>query len=332
MRVVYLGNQDIGVRCLQELVDSGHDVAAVFVPPPGYWERISGARREPVWYASVEEAARHAGLPVHSPRDISAPEMVALIRSLRPDVLFSISWDQMVCRDILAVPPAGCFNLHFGLLPENRGHAPVNWAVMRGYTRTGVTMHAMTDQPDAGDIVGQRTVEIRFEDTARDVYLRLLEAAPALFREVVAAIAERRLIRTPQAPALATYGPRRRPADGLIDWSRPAYDLYNFIRALTHPYPGAFTFLQERKLFIWTARLYEHAHKAGEPGRLVPTLGHDGVRVAAGVGSVLLCRVQLEGDDETEAGALLVSGRLAAGERLGATPSSFPILTGDVAL
>ena len=327
MRVVYLGNQDIGVRCLQELVGGGHEVAAVFVPPPGYWERLSGARREPVWYASVEEAARHAGLPVYGPQDIKAPEMAALIRSLRPDVLLSVSWDQMVPREILAIPPAGGFNMHFGLLPENRGHAPINWAIIRGYTRTGVTMHAMTDQPDAGDIVGQRAVEIRFEDTARDVYARLLDVAPALFREVVAAIAERRLVRTPQASELATYGPRRRPADGLIDWSRPAYDLYNFIRALTHPYPGAFTFLQERQLFIWTARLYEHAHKAGEPGQLVSALGHDGVRVAAGVGSVLLCRVQLEGEDETDATSLLARGRLALGERLGAAPFPSSLFT-----
>lgn len=301
MRIIYLGNQNLGVRCLRALVRKGEDVVAVVALSENYWTKVSKVDQENIWYESVANTAKEFGLPIYTPEDINDEEFVSMVESLSPDVIFSISWDQMLKNRLLGIPRLGCFNLHDSLLPENRGHAPINWAIINGYTKTGMTMHSMVEKADRGEIVGQREIDIGFSDSSWDVYLKALDVGEGLFNEVLCRLKAGTLTKRTQKHALGTYGARRRPPDGIIDWNRSAFDLYNWIRALTHPYPGAFTEFMGRRLFIWESLLYENCRILGRPGQMVEGVRTDGLRIATNPGSLLVTRMQLEGEEEMDA-------------------------------
>lgn len=320
MRIIYLGNHDIGIRCLAELINRNENIVAVFALPKGYWDKLTGVDHQGFGSETVDSFARSHDLTVYNPEDINSEEYVDIVRNLQPDVLLSVSWDQMVNETILSIPKIGCFNLHDSLLPENRGHAPINWAIIHGYTRTGITMHHMVQKADQGGILGQREVEISLDDTTYDVYLRILDAGVELFTEVFNSIKEGQIQSTPQKHHLGTYGKRRKPVDGLIDWNQSAFDIYNRIRALTHPYPGAFTYFRGIKMLTWQARLYENTSNLGNPGQVIEGLQRDGLRVAAGSGSIVLQRLQLCEEDEIHALTLAGKHAIHEGELLGMLP------------
>jgi methionyl-tRNA formyltransferase len=176
------------------------------------------------------------------------------VSRLTPDVLFSFYFRHMLSQDILNIPASGAYNLHGSLLPAYRGRAPVNWAIANGEKETGVTLHHMIGKPDAGDIVGQKAVEIEFEDTARTLYDKLCVAAGEMLAEVLPLIREGSAPRIPQDVTNGSYHGGRRPEDGRIDWTWPAVRIYNLIRAVADPYPGAFGFLPGvGKILIWWA-------------------------------------------------------------------------------
>jgi len=265
MRILYLGNQLIGCRCLEYLIEQCEDVCGVVALPDDYWKEVSGSDEGTAWFPSVARVAEAAGIPVLRPVDINARESVDQIRAWQPDILFSISWDQMLGEELLALPPLGCINMHDSLLPRHRGHAPINWAIIHGDHETGMTMHYMEIKADTGDIIGQKRVPILDEDRAIDVFNRVVDAGTDLFRELLPLIKAGNAPRTPQDLSRGCYGRRRRPVDGLIDWNQSVTAVHNFVRALTKPYPGAFSFLDGRKLFIWQGK-----PAAGKPTDKVP--------------------------------------------------------------
>jgi methionyl-tRNA formyltransferase len=284
MRIVYLGNQRLGCRCLEHLISQQEDVCGVFALPEDYWKTVSGTDEGTAWFPSVARVAESAGITVLQPADINAPPVLETIRALKPDVLFSVSWDQMLGEELLAIPARGCINMHDSLLPRHRGHAPINWAIIHGDRETGMTMHYMEAKADTGDIIAQKRVPIHFEDRAIDVFDRVVAAGVELFREMLPLIRSGRTPRTPQDPARGCYGPRRRPSDGWIDWNRGAVQTHNFVRALTRPYPGAFSFLEGRKLFIWKGRPAAGLPQGRAPGEMVldAVSGHALVATADG--------------------------------------------------
>lgn len=246
-------------------------------------------------------------MPTFTPDDINALEWREYIRSLNPDILFSFYFRQMVGPAILGIPRLGCLNLHGSLLPRYRGRVPVNWAILNGETETGVTLHYMVEKPDAGDIVAQRRVPIAFEDTALTLYRKLVPTARELFAEALPLLREGRAPRIPQDLSRGSYFGGRRPEDGRIDWSWPAMRIYNLVRAVTHPYPGAFTSLGGQKLFVWQCRPAEEA-AAGRPGEIVAASPAEGAcLVQTGDGLLRLQRVQVDGAEE-QAGSLLPVG------------------------
>jgi methionyl-tRNA formyltransferase len=175
----------------------------------------------------------------------------------------------MLKKEILEIPPLGAMNLHGSLLPKYRGRAPVNWVLVNGETETGVTLHFMTEKPDAGDIVGQAAVRIAFDDTALTLFGKMEEAASRLLAELLPRIANGEIPRRPNDLARGSYFGGRRPEDGRIDWSRPAMEIYNLIRAVTRPYPGAFSELAGEKLTVWWAiPLPAEAGSAPHPGTI----------------------------------------------------------------
>jgi UDP-4-amino-4-deoxy-L-arabinose formyltransferase/UDP-glucuronic acid dehydrogenase (UDP-4-keto-hexauronic acid decarboxylating) len=246
VRAVVFAYHNLGVTGIEALLRHGFEVAAVF--------SHEDDPKEEVWFKSVKKFCQEHRLPVFCPEDVNRPEEIARIRALQPDIIFSFYYRQMLSPAILEIPPQGCLNLHGSLLPKYRGRAPVNWALIHGEKETGVTLHYMLAKPDAGDIVGQRQVVITVEDTALTLYLKMEPAAAGLLDQVLPKIQAGQAPRLPNRIAEGSYFGGRRPEDGKIVWTRSAWEIYNLVRALTRPYPGAFGMLEGEKFLVWRAK------------------------------------------------------------------------------
>ncbi|MDR1048899.1 MAG: formyltransferase, partial [Synergistaceae bacterium] len=244
-RTAVFAYSEPGCACLEELFREEANVVAVFTHEDDPNENI--------WFRSVREIALVRGVPVRTDAKLG-PETVCYLRSLDVELIFSAYYRAMIPKEILGIPRLGAYNLHGALLPRYRGRACVNWAVLNGETETGVTLHVMTEQADRGDIVAQKAVPIGLDDTALDVFLGVSEAARAVLAESLADIEAGTAKRTPQDESRATTFGRRRPEDGLIDWTRTPKQLHDQIRALAPPFPGAFTFIDAQKILLSPTR------------------------------------------------------------------------------
>ncbi len=263
MRAVVLAYHDIGCMGIEELLRNGIEIAAVFTHADDPQENL--------WFHSVAELAASHNIPVFAPEDINHPLWVHRIQDMAPDILFSFYYRHMVKPAILDIPPAGCLNLHGSLLPKYRGRCPANWALIHGETETGVTLHYMTARPDAGDIVSQRQVAISDDDTARSLHEKLARASRELLAETLPQIKDGTAPRVPQDAARATYYGGRRPADGEIDWTKEPHQIRNLVRAVTRPYPGAFSYVGDRKCLFWTVSAVPYDPGKSPPGTIVST-------------------------------------------------------------
>jgi len=297
----------VGYECLEALIVHGLRIAAVFTHEDN--------PREKIWFKSVTELARRHGIPVHTPESVNTPEWISRISEMRPQILFSFYYRNLICQEILDIPPLGAFNMHGSLLPRYRGRVPINWAVLNGETLTGATLHFMVKRPDAGDIVDQEAVPIGPQDSAQQVFVQVTAAARRVLERQIDAIEAGHAPRRPQDEAAASYFGGRKPDDGRIHWAMPALRIFNLVRAVTHPYPGAFTDVGGHRLFIWRAQ--PRAESGGTPGEVRSI---QPLTVATGHGSLEIVTLQWQGDEE-EAAAAGTHG-LRVGHRLGATQSS----------
>lgn len=309
MRLVVFGYHTIGYLCLRELIERGEEVCAVVTH--------QDAADEHIWFESVAELAHAAGIPVFAPPTPNTRQFIRQVRALQPDLLLSFYYRRLLAKELLAIPSLGGINMHGSLLPRYRGRAPVNWVLVNGEWQTGVTLHHMTEEADAGDIIAQRAVEITFEDTALTLFNKVAQAGYTLFQETFPLIKSGRAPRLAQDPGQASYYGGRTPEDGKIDWSRPALALYNLIRAVTIPYPGAFTWYRGQKLFVWRARPVDGIPGAGHAPGVLLGCQDDGCVVATGEGNLLLTQVQVQGEEMRSGEALVRKYGLGAGDRLG---------------
>ncbi|HOP84877.1 MAG TPA: formyltransferase [Syntrophorhabdaceae bacterium] len=288
MRCIVFAYHEIGYVCLEELICYGAEVPCLFTHKDDPDEKI--------WFRRPIEIAEKYSIPVYTPKNLREGNWYELIKSLDPDVIFSFYYRLMIPMDIIEIPKIGAFNMHGSLLPKFRGRAPVNWVLVKGEKKTGVTLHYMVEKPDAGDIIGQKEVEIDFEDTGRTLLLKLAVASRELLREMLPLIEGRQFKRIPQTGESSYYGGRK-PEDGMINWEEDALTIYNLIRAVTHPYPGAFTYLDGKKLFIWWAKPVEGETNI-KPGTVITK---NPLVVSTGKNMLRLITVQLEGDKEMDA-------------------------------
>ena len=302
LRAAVFAYSEVGHTCLKELLRQGTSVQAVFTHEDNPAETL--------WFPSVAALAREAGIPVFTP-DSLGDEEYAMLLSLRPDVIFSFYYRSMIPERFLAIPPKGAFNMHGSLLPKYRGRACVNWAVLNGETVTGATLHHMVRRADAGDIVDREAVPILPDDTALDVSRKVAEAAGIILERTLPSIALGAAPRTPQNEGEATYFGRRTPADGMIDWAESAVRIHNLVRAVTHPFPGAFTFHRGKKLFIWKTQTGEHPSFDTPPGTV---LSEDPLRVVTGRGVLRLLEWQFEDSRAQSPGAGDILGKEPEGE------------------
>lgn len=307
MRAVVFAYQEIGFVCLEELLGTGADVACLFThdDDPG----------EEIWFRRPVELAREYGIPVYMPESVNDEKWIALIRDTRPDVVFSFYYRKMIPKAILDIPRIGAFNLHGSLLPQYRGRCPVNWVLIAGEERTGVTLHFMVEKPDAGDIVAQKEVPIAFEDDVFSVYMKLVGAARELMQDVLPDLQAGTFTRIVQTGPSSYFGGRK-PEDGLIDWTKDSLSIYNLTRAVTHPYPGAFTYLDGKKLLIWKAHPENISPRDVPPGTVI---SEDPLLVRTGSGSLRLISVEVEGEQEMDA-IELASSRVLKNKILGGHP------------
>ena len=288
MRVVVMAYQDVGYVCLDELLALGANVVAVVT-------HRDDPAHELVWFRSVADRARRAAIRVLEPDSVNDPAVVGELAALAPDMIFSFYFRDVLKRDVLRLAPRGALNLHGSLLPRYRGRCPINWALIHGERETGVTLHYMAARPDTGDIVAQRAVAIADEDTALSLNQKLADAARMLLRETFPRLLDGTAPRTPQDASLATTFGGRRPEDGRLYWYRTARQLHDLVRAVTHPYPGAFTTWRGRRLFVWRAQALAE-RGTGDPGSVAAFADDDSPMVTTGDGVLVLRHVQLAGD------------------------------------
>jgi Methionyl-tRNA formyltransferase len=271
MKAVVFAYHDIGCAGIKSLIDAGYEIQAVFTHVDD--------QNENTFFGSVAQICAEHDLPVFAPEDVNHPLWVERIQKLAPDVIFSFYYRHLLSQPILDIPQVGAFNLHGSLLPRYRGRAPANWVLVNGESETGVTLHKMVTQPDAGDIVAQQVVAISNEDTALTLHGKLKAAAEQLLATTLPQMKAGNITLTPQDEAKASYFGRRTPADGEIHWHKPAQEIYNLVRAVTRPYPGAFTFAGDRKLLVWQAAVVPARGGNHTPGTIVSI---DPLQVACG--------------------------------------------------
>ena len=310
MKAIVFAYHDIGCAGLKALTEAGYDVQAVFThtDDPG----------ENNFFSSVARLGAELDLPVYAPEDVNHPLWVDRIRELQPDVIFSFYYRHMLSDEILSLAPLGGFNLHGSLLPRYRGRAPVNWALVNGETETGATLHKMVKRPDAGDIVGQQKVTVADNDTALTLHKKVLEAAQAVLKEQLPKLKNGTASFTKQDESQASYFGRRTAADGEILWHKSAKEINNLVRAVTEPYPGAFSYLGQRKLIVWRSRVLDTQHDK-QPGTVLSTAP---LVIACGEGALEIVAGQNESGLYVQGSRLAQEMGIVTDVRLAAKPNA----------
>jgi methionyl-tRNA formyltransferase len=277
-RVVFLGNHTVGVRTLEALEEHA-ELAAVVAHPADAEDGVA--------YESVAAWAVRRGVPCvrAAGRDARLVEFVELHQ---PALLWIADYRYLLPAQVLALAPRGAVNLHPSLLPAYRGRAPLNWAILNGETELGLTAHFVDAGTDTGDVIEQRRFALREDQDVADALAALYPLYVELTRDVLRQFESGRVRRRPQDASRASEFPRRRPADGAIDWTRDARSVHNLVRAVTRPYPGAFCEHAGRRLYVWKSRVLEEPAGAApgtlltaRPNELVFACGRGRLRVLA---------------------------------------------------
>ena len=306
-RFIVFAYHTFGARALAALLARGETVVAVVTH--------ADEPAEGDWFESVAEVARAHGVPLLTPTSPNEADVIARLAALDADVILSVWYRRLLGDALLALPRVAALNLHGSLLPAYRGRAPLNWVLVNGETRTGVTLHHMTAEADAGDIVAQEPLDIHPDDTALTLYGRMVKAGVDLllqrYPEVLAGVAPRQ----PQDHARATVVGRRRPEDGRVAWTWSARRIANMIRAVTHPFPGAFVGDADRRLYLWEGAV-DGGVASAVAGTVVEVGADRGITVATGDGNLRVTRMQAAGRSEETADAWARAHGVRPGDRV----------------
>lgn len=291
MKAVVFAYQEIGCVCLEELLRQGVEVTCVITHRDNPDEEI--------WFRPVLGLAKENKIPAFETESVKENEWIKRIAGFKPDVIFSFMFRRLIPEAILKCAPLGAFNLHPSLLPKYRGRCPVNWVLVNGETETGLTMHEMVKKADAGAIIAQESVAIGPDEDVAGLYKKLVQKAPGLLRSIVTEIGNVTCPRIIQDESKATkFGPRT-PSDGAFEWNWDPRRIHNVVRAVTHPYPGAFYSPARRgKLFVWKTRNPRSFSPTLPGGRIISL---SPLAVSAGGGSIELVRLQWDGEEELSA-------------------------------
>ena len=292
MKFAWVGFHAEGLAALQALLAAGAPIAAVLTLKPELAAKRSGG----VDYVPV---CSEYGVPLHHIAGINEPDAMRILEDLAPDVIFVIGWHQIVRPPVMALARIGLIGAHASFLPHNRGSAPINWALLRGERETGNSLMWLAEGVDEGDIIAQRAFPITPYDTCATLYAQVAASNRAMLLEVLPQLLAGERPGRPQERGDEPVLRRRRPADGRINWACPARVVYDFMRALTRPYPGAFSSLDGKQWWIWEAALLPDRGPLAAPGDVLgpvvsPSQSACGQLVACGSGAVILLDVEDE--------------------------------------
>jgi methionyl-tRNA formyltransferase len=309
MRLVFMGTPEAAVQTLRRCLEDGHEVVAVWTQP----DRPAG-RGNKLTAPPVKEFALRHHLPVHQPAKIRTEESLEVFASHNADTAVVVAYGRILPVTFLRTPREGCINVHFSLLPQYRGAAPVNWAIVRGESHTGVTTMQIVEELDAGAILLQRETEIGETETAPELMSRLATLGADLLSETLSGLD--RIEPREQSPEKATFAPTLKREDGIINWLFDATQIERRVRGF-QPWPNAYTTYNSKRLVIWRADVVEAEKATGSEGQIVEAHGDDLI-VRCGDETLLrLIEIQPEGKRRMSVRDFLNGTRVHVGERLG---------------
>ena len=308
MKAVVFAYHDMGCVGVQALLDAGFDIAAIFTHADN--------AQENAFFGSVARLAAERGIPVYAPDDVNHPLWVDRITELKPEVIFSFYYRNLLGEAILNSARIGAFNLHGSLLPAYRGRAPLNWVLVNGETQTGVTLHRMISRADAGAIIAQQAVEVADADDALSLHRKLTESAKHLLEGILPTLKSGTFSETAQDESKASYVGRRTPEDGRLEWEKPAQTLHNLVRAVSDPWPGAFSFVGTHKFIVWKSRVRSDV----APARAGTVISVAPLIIACGEGALEVMTGQTEKGVYMQGAQLAQSLGLVAGALLSSKP------------
>ncbi|MDD5435968.1 MAG: methionyl-tRNA formyltransferase [Candidatus Omnitrophica bacterium] len=307
MNIVYFGTSEFALEPLRALLKSQHKVLAVVAQP----DRPSG-RSLKLAPPPVKVLALSKDIPVHQPEDASGIDSVNYLKGLRADLFVVISFGQILRKDLLAAPKLYAINLHGSLLPKYRGAAPTNWAIINGEKISGVTVIKMNEKMDEGDIMLKRDAGITPEETNITLNIKLSELGAQTILEALDLIEKNKAVFEKQDGSKATYAPKLRKEDGLIDWDEPGAVIHNKVRGFV-PWPGAYTYYDGKILKILRTEVVDIARDDLETGEVADIIKDKGIVVRTGSGCLAIRRLQLEGKKEMDADAFVRGHKIAMG-------------------
>lgn len=247
---MYIGAERVGLACLDRLVTLGKNVVGVLTADDSLEQKVAD-------WVSFDSSTQRFGIPLHKVRSTKSSSTIDLVRSMSPDLVCVVSWSMIIPPEILEAGRLGCIGFHYSMLPQRRGGAPLNWAIIDGLKESGITLFYLDDGIDTGDVIAQAPFGIGVDDTVKDLLDKIVVIAPDLITGHIDGVLDGTGTRDKQDNSLATYTSRRTPADGEIDWSQPDEAIYNFVRALAPPYPCAFSKLGSRKIVVPSASIVD---------------------------------------------------------------------------
>ena len=290
-RIVFFGYSEVGYEGLSLLLERGDNVVALITHQDNPHEKI--------WFKTPALAARERGIPAFTPETVNTPEWRERIAALRPDLILSVYYRHMIGTKILGLPHLGAWNLHGSLLPKYRGRAPINWALVHGESRIGMTLHRMVKSADAGAVVDQEGVDLSPRDTAEQAFRKVLPCARRVLARQMDGLLSGTAREIAQDESQVTYFGGRKPEDGRIRWTQTSRQIFNLIRAVTDPYPGAFTDVGETRLMVWWAEPDSPVMngRMGKPGEVLSVTP---LIVATADGALELTRTEWRGGQSAE--------------------------------
>lgn len=304
MRVVFVTHNELGLACLEELVDCGATVDAIYTRPKR--EHISDQ-------VPLGPLVDEYDVNLHRVESINTDAVKDQLRSYEPELLFVVGWSRLVDEEVIDVPSEAALGMHPAPLPRGRGRAPTAWTLIKGLEDTKLSFFHLEPEADAGDIVGQQDIDVALTDDAAELYEKTVAASRDLIQRYYPEF-EGDVPATSQDDSRATWWPKREPHQGLTDWRQSAKTVYDWIRGQARPYPGAFSYLNDQKVTFWAADPPSEETVFAEPGEILGTTD-DAVRVATWENQLSITEIQVKDDDPLPGAALV---------------EEYPFVVGDV--
>ena len=284
MRIIFIGTVETSAILLKKLITLKANIIHVIT------KKSSNFNSD---FFDLSSIAKAESIPFKYVENINDEENVALIKKLVPDIIFCFGWSHLIKREILNIPNKGIIGFHPSYLPLNRGRHPLIWALVLGLKETASTFFLMNEGADTGKIISQEKVTITFEDDASTLYKKICKTAEAQIESFLPKLSINEIISIKKENKLSNYWRKRVPKDGEIDWRMSSLSIYNLIRGLTKPYPGAHFLFKNKEVKVWKSRIVKYSFDNIEPGKIL-NIDNDGITIKTGDNAIKIIDVNIK--------------------------------------